>query len=917
MSAPPAPAPPSREELLVLYKRYLRQRERAIQRAHKQGASGLELCRTRSRVIDTVLRDLLQRKTGAADIDAPGALQFTLVATGGYGRGLLNPASDLDLLFLLPPGSERADPDTAHCIEVILYLLWDLGFKVGQAVRGLRASIEEAAKDPRTKCSFIEMRRIAGPEAPFQKLAATFRNEVILKHEAQFLDERRADLRSRQEKSSGTVFLQEPNVKLSLGGLRDYHLMTWGTWVKRGTLELRTLLGEGLLSPRALAEVEAAHDFLLRVRNELHYQTGKPSDLLTLRLQGLVAERIGYPQRTRLRRIEAFMRDYYRHAQHLLQHSSALLESFEIEQTSLRPGFSLRALVPGLAPRPATREPFDGFYARDGRLHPQHSRIFAEDPGRLMRVFQHAQVRALRLAPELKALVREHLPLVDRAFRTSRAHRQTFEAILTRRGSVARSLRQMHRVEFLGAWLPEFGKLDCLVQHEFFHRYTADEHTLRTIDWLDSLADSARPQDQRYQAIFRSQEDPFLFYLALLLHDTGRAEEMRQHEDGSAVLTAKVCNRLGIHGQRRKTLMFLVVHHLTLFRTATTRNPDDPQVVREFAQIIGDPIRLDALLLFSWADSHGTSDDAWNGWKEAMMLQLYHNTRRWWEKGGEAFRPNFDDLRAEVAAGLHPSYGGEIAAHFEGMRSEYFTLREAAPIIRHIRLYRRFFAAQSLRRSPQHALHPVLQWRDVPEAGWTVLTLCNWDRVGLLTRIAASLTARRINILSAELYTRADDTALNVLRVCNSLHEPVSRPDIRAQVERDLTHLLQPAPPDPEALVARAREAAPAPTEKKLGLAIPARVIFDNREDPRFTTLHIQAADRVGLLYDVFRILGEHQLDVVHARIATEKGAAIDTLQINDARDQPVRDPQLLATLRRKLEAAIGVEEGAEPGDGP
>ena len=324
------------------------------------------------------------------------------------------------------------------------------------------------------------------------------------KEQPDFFEQRRADLRTRHEKYSHTVFLQEPNVKESCGGLRDYQNVQWVARVKEGSNDLADLVEKRILTGAAHREMEEAHDFLHRVRNELHYHTGKATDQLTLFLQGVVATAFNYPQRNILRSTEAFMRDYYRHTRHIYQHSTSLMEVFQIEQETKAES----AIHSFLTFRRKKREEFDGFIARDGRLFPSSQEIFRDDPNRLMRLFQHCQVRNLKLSPQLRRLIAQHWEDIDRPFRYSKANREVFQAILERKGEVGRTLRLMHRIGFLGRYLPEFGALDCLVQHEFFHRYTPDEHPLRCIEQLDKLVHDDDPRHGRYRKLFLAVQDP-------------------------------------------------------------------------------------------------------------------------------------------------------------------------------------------------------------------------------------------------------------------------------------------------------------------------------------------------------------------------------------------------------------------------
>ncbi|HEX5791193.1 MAG TPA: hypothetical protein VFY13_08560, partial [Luteolibacter sp.] len=585
-------------EAIERYKHYLADEEKRVLEIHRAGGGGLEVARQRAAIFDYLLSTIVAN----ARTHHPGAPAFALAASGGYGRAILNPRSDIDLLFLLPMASTRIPPALKELIQSILYSLWDLGLKIGHASRSIAECIEQARLDQENKTALMDARLITGDQTLFDQFVAKYTRDCINKDQEAFFRLRSQDLKSRHEKYSHTVFLQEPNVKEGCGGMRDYHSIQWIARVKTGSGSLQDLVKSRLLTADACNEIEEAYDFIHRVRNELHYHTGKGTDQLTLMLQGVVATAFQYPQRNILRSTEAFMRDYYRHTRHIYQHTTSLMEAFEIQQRDERQS-GIRSF---LTFRSKKREEFDGFVARDGLLFPADPGIFSEDPTRIMRLFQHCQVRNLRLSPPLRRLIAQHWDDIDRPFRYLKTNREIFQSILERKGEVARILRLMHRIGVLGRYLPEFGALDCLVQHEFFHRYTADEHTLRCVEQIDALVSSETPRLQIYKRLFHEIEDPYALYLAMILHDTGRAENVREHIDGSALLASRLCNRLQISGARRRLIMFLVDNHLTFWRTATTRNLDDPEVIAEFAAIVKNSSNLDALFLFTFADSNAT-----------------------------------------------------------------------------------------------------------------------------------------------------------------------------------------------------------------------------------------------------------------------------------------------------------------------
>lgn len=892
-------------ERTALYKSFLEVEEKAILARHREGAGGLAIARDRAALIDTLLTSILDAaiKTRGKD----GALpHLALVATGGFGRGMLNPRSDIDLLFLLPRASNKLPKPLQELVQDVLYPLWDVGFKVGHACRSITECIEQARADQENKTSLMDARLISGDAELFAKFQTRFAKECIDKDQGAFFKLRRQDLRTRHEKYSHTVFLQEPNVKEGCGGMRDYQSAQWVARVKRGTSQLKDLVELKLLTPAAFHEMEEAYDFLHRVRNELHYHTGKGTDQLTLHLQGVVATAFNYPQRDILRSTEAFMRDYYRHTRHIYQHAASLMEAFEIEQNT-RAESGIRSF---LTFRKKSREEFDGFIARDGRLFPANQDIFKDDPNRLMRLFQHCQLRNLKLSPQLRRLIAQHWDDIDRPFRYSKANRQVFEAILERKGDAARTLRLMHRIGFLGRYLPEFGALDCLVQHEFFHRYTADEHTLRCVEELDKLISENQPRREIYRRLFHEVADPYAFYLAVILHDTGRAENVREHIDGSAILAAKLCNRLQIQGARRSLIMFLVDNHLTFWRTATTRNLDDPEVIAEFCAIVKNSPNLDALLLFTFVDSNATAPDAWSGWKEALMLQLHTASRRFLEEGREKYSQSLDAERlslCDAVIGLmREDYHPDIRRHFEQMPASAFHFRKPEQIVTQVRTVRHFLRREEETKDP---FASCIKWIDHTEQGYSELVLATRDKPLLLEKICCALASEQINILSADLFTRGDGIVVNIFRVCTTNFEAVSSAATRKRVLETFETILVAEKYDPEKHLKRRVNFLKPRTDH--GIPVPVRAHVSNELHPVCTTVEIQALDRIGLLHDLFHTVNQYGLNTAHARICTEKGVAMDTLYITTADGGKV-DDSVLEPLEERFSALIARPDAAE-----
>ncbi len=877
----------SDEPAVARYRRFLKVEEFRLRLQHRAGEGGFTIAQRRSAMVDLFLKHLFDesRHLGEVPADPP---KLALVALGGYGRGEICPHSDIDILFLHSRAGDDPPPAAQETVQRILYQLWDLGFRVGHSTRSAAGLSEQANADLIFKTSLLEARFLSGDRALFDRFEETFERLCIRGRAREYFEWRVADTATRRRKYGPTVFLQEPQVKWSPGGLRDYHNVLWCAHFTpfRAAVRregMRALENEKLLEPRERKAMDDARDFLLRVRTELHYLDGRAADTLTLHHQSQIATLMRYPQANELRRNEAFMRDHYGHARDLNLVSTELFE--ELRRSVIEEGEGGDSPGPGSGPRASqTTEMFDGFYSVAGRIYPATREVFDQDPVRMLRVFRHAQERGIDLSSELFQLVRRRLGLITRTFQYSRAAREVFIALLSQRGKVARILRRMHEAGVLGRYLPEFGALFCLVQHEFFHRYATDEHTLVCLEKLDALlvSDDIRLAD--YRKLWEELEHPGILYLAILLHDTGKATAAKHHAEASALFAQKVGARLQLRPEARRLLIFLVDHHLTFSNTAQRRNVDDPATVIEFAQIVKTRTALDALMLLTLADGQGTGDENWSDWKESLIWQLHRGTAQYL-KDGEYFARLGEQQRLqarnEIRGTLGPAAGDLIDAQFEFMPERYFQAFRPAAIADHLVLMARFLERfESLR--PEDALSPGIEWRARPESGHSEVWIWAWDRTDLLPKIAGSFAAVGHNILGADLYPRADQLAFHLFRVCG--------PDFRAVVDvRDQRPFgvtlsaalddLEPFDFRPLWLRSRRRRAPLLP-----GLDFPTRVTITNAPSSEYTLVEVQTADRLGLLYDLLDGFGGLGTRVASSRIATQNGAALDSFYLQDAR---------------------------------
>jgi [protein-PII] uridylyltransferase len=891
-------------ESLPVYKKFLKIEEHRLRLRHRYGGGGREICALRVELIDVLLSHIFSAALNAAGPAQPGSpAPLTIIALGGYGRRELNPFSDVDIMFLHEGEEGGVSAAATEVIEQILYLLWDVGFKVGHSTRSIAEAVSQANADMLTKTAMLESRPLAGNLDLANRFRAAFREHCVRGHVREYIELRMQDQATRHAKFGNSVYVQEPHLKSGCGGLRDYQNLLWMTFFKEGALTTTHLVGRDWLSEPDRRRIEAAYDFLLRLRTDLHYATGRATDTLHFNVQDQLAERLGYTQKRGTLRNEALMKDYYEHTRNIFRVTERITEQF----ASGRATSTTRSLFSFLPRLKSAEETLGHFRIHQGQLFAQSSDIFEQTPEAMMEVFELAQLRKLELSPDLSDLFTRSLGLITGAFRAAPEPREIFCRIISRKGEVGRVLRMMHRVDFLGRYLPEFGQLTCLVQHEFFHRYTADEHTLVCIDKLDQVMQTEDPKLRAYRAIFEELADPFVLYLALLLHDTGRAVGARPHSEASALFAQGAAARLRLSTPQRRSLVLLVDHHLTLSNMAQQRNLDDPETSVEFARLVRDQFNLDALMLLTLADGQGTSADAWSDWKETLVWQLYHSTTEYLSNQ-EAFyektKIEREELEARVTEKLGAEFAREAEAHFEVMPDNYFRAFSMDEIVSHLRLFRQFLENLYVRNEPP--LAPALAWEAFPEQGHSIASVCAWDGQELLENIAGSFAVVPLNILSADIYTRGDNVVLDIFRVCDPRFRAVTDERDRALVENTLRSALTNPDFDFTPLLERARRRIVG--HSRHGLDFPTRVTVENKTHPAYTLVQIQTPDRVGLLYELLSAFGKEHVSIALSRISTEKGAAIDTFYVADrgTRTKITDSSRIAALLHRLQEAAVG-----------
>lgn len=901
----------SRSKQLPAYKRYVELENVMLERMHRKGESGLKVCQARAAMIDVVVENLF---LAALDLYTTehGALpcKMAILATGGYGRRELNPHSDVDLMFLYPlkAGGKAFKKFQEVVTEEILYPLWDLGLKVGHASRNAKEVIDECSKEIQSKNAILESRVICGSEPLYKRMRSHFEEFVKSENSEVYIQERLENELARHAKSGNTIYLQEPDIKNGVGGLRDYQNILWMAHIKYGFRSFRDLVKAKLMRDDEREAMVEAYDFLLRTRTELHMQNRRPTDKLDLEQQPHIAKYLKYPQEDIFERVESFMKDYYTAARTIYQSSEILKERMALEASTGSKGrISFREALRSHQHLPVKK--VEGFQLQEKVLSADNPNVFQDDPVRLIRIFRLAQQFGAKLDSDLRFLITRSIPLIDHSIINSASAAKSFCSILRSPGEVYPILMQMHEMGVLGRYLPEFGKLTCMVQHEYYHRYTADAHVLRTIRHLDRVFSKHDDEYARYEKQLRKNDDPLLLYLILLLHDLGKAEGVKNHDVAGVRIAQPILNRFNIGREQQEQILFIIRNHLEMARFWQRFDLDDSKTAASFAEFIVDPQKLRFLYVHTYCDARGTAPTLWNSYKDAMHRTMYVRTLEQFEDD-----EIIEQKRKDLIIMLHQQIlekkiegisEEEIEAHFSLLPERYFINTDQEDIELHLRMVNDLLT-QIQTANSMGTLTPIIHWHDDIDLSMTVVNVVTWDRAGLFYKLAGALTLAGVNIVSTKAITRKDHISIDTFYIIDPDGGVVSDKKAREIFEKRLDEaLIQEKELMPAINEREAKIAAQTKNKDMLPAPFPPSVDVYHELSLKQTIIEVQASDRIGLLYQISRLITKMGFDIGFARIATERGVAMDTFYIKNEKSEDGTHTSALIELRETLDKIV------------
>ena len=835
---------------------------RVIRDAHFSGAGGSEVVRRRTALIDGVLKSIHGLLSRSGPMPA-------LLAIGGYGRAELNPHSDIDIMFLCRGDSDR------HRAPEMLYRLWDTGMDVGHSVRTIEECVDLGRKDIRIRTSLMESRLIAGDVDLYNSFLSTMQSDVFFWKSSSFIQEKIAERLSTRQKFGGSIYLREPNVKEGAGGLRDIHAIFWLAAARFRITSLADLAAMGVLTSGQYAALRRSRNFLWRVRNELHYLSGRKNDHLTFDMQEHAAADFGYRSTSNLLAVERFMKTYFIHVRNISEISS-LVSSAVLKRPIWRTFSS------------GWRRRVEGPFMVMGRtIAPASDDIFIQDPARLLAAFEMVQSRGALFSERMKTLVRE--ARFGDEFRRSPTAAGIFISILDRPERLFETLSLMKDLRFLGRYIPEFRVIQSLARHDYYHQYTVDEHILNAIRRIQELWDGRAAKPRSLGDALRGLRRKWPLMLSLLLHDLGKAAR-EGHDRYGVEIACRVLERMGIDGEGRERVVFLVKNHLLMSFISQRRELSDIKVIAGFARTVQDRENLSMLYLLTYADISSVNPTAWTQWKAALLEDLYLRTMSYLGKTGaaELEQERLGAAVARLRGAVADAFGHrEVEEFLADLPDKYILNTPVQTIVDHMEM---------MKRLPEERL--VIKHRHHAGKGTTELTICAYDVYGMLASVAGVIAAHNLNIVRARAFTTRRGVMIDTFHVTDSDGNIMTYEDVWASIESDLR-----GGRTASRCIPTARETHPAHMAGASGP--PASVEFDNETSDEFTIIDISCRDRVGLLHRIAGTLYDLNVYIASAKIATEGTRVMDSFYVSDLLGKKINDPGRIEKVRGVLLAAL------------
>lgn len=856
--------------------------------------AGIEAGNALRELQDFIIREMFDAACRAFPLPHPTVSErLAVVAVGGYGRGLLAPGSDIDLLFLTP---YKRTPWVETIVETMLYELWDLRQKVGQATRSIDECLRLAGSDMTIRTSLLETRLISGDSPLYDEMRDRLRNELFSSTAAEFAQAKLGERHARHEQAGDSRYLLEPNIKEGKGALRDLHSLFWIAKYTYHVDNTDELVQRGVFTVGESRRFAAAERFLWSVRFWLHYLSKRAQEQLTFDKQIEIAERMGFAGDEGQSAVERFMMRYFTVAKEVGDLTRIFCAALEAQQIAPKRKGGWRVL--GLL---STRSDAPEVALEHGRILIEDPEFFRAAPIEILRVFLSAAKSKVTIHPTTLKLIRRNLGLIDDTLRTNAEANEVFLEILCDTKDPEKALRLMNETGVLGRFVPEFGQIVCMMQFNMYHHYTVDEHTIRAVGNLAALErDKLKDEARVATALMKGTLNRRILYVAVLLHDIGKGRP-EDHSELGARISAEVCPRLGLSEQETERVVWLVRHHLLMSDVAQKRDLSDIRTIRGFSDVVQSLELLNMLMILTVCDIRAVGPGTWNGWKAQLLRTLFHETRALISGGHHGLSESRAE-RVKVAqevlrAGLEDWDEAEIERFLSRHYAPYWLALDASTHEIHARM---------LRGADTDKL--ILDASGDTERGVTRLAVAMGDHPGLFSRITGAVSLAGASIVEARTFTTSDGLAIATIWLQDEDGEAYDDPDRLRRLERTVRRVMGGEIMPHQAFKEREDNRL---VDRERHFTVPPSVTFDNTASELYTVVEVTGRDRMGLVHDLSRAISMQRVNIFSAVIATYGERAVDTFYVKDLFGHKIENEK----HRKAIEIALfdALEGNAQP----
>ncbi|MCB9992618.1 MAG: [protein-PII] uridylyltransferase [Hyphomicrobiaceae bacterium] len=859
--------PGARAKLLEVCKRTLAEARDETEVELLRDRNGMRCAQNLSAVQDEIIAAIFRFATEQAfRRDNPSASELlSIAAVGGYGRGTLAPGSDIDLLFILP---YKQTPWGEQVTEFILYLLWDLGQKVGHAVRSVNECIQMSKTDMTVRTATLEARHLAGDQTLFDDLMTRFDKEVMTGTGPEFIAAKLAERDARHEAIGNTRYVVEPNVKEGKGGLRDLNTLFWIFKYFYKVQSAKELVERGVFSRQEMRTFENAEKFLWTVRCNLHFLTGRAEEKLHFDLQPSMAHRLGYSERAGMLSVERFMKRYFLVAKDVGDLTRIICASLEFAHAK-QPRMLERVFGQFNKPNRKIKGETD-FKVDRGRINVTRDDVFARDPVNMIKIFWVAAREDLMFHPDALKLITRSLGLIRADVRNDERANAYFLEILTNPATVERVLRRMNESGVLGRFVTEFGKIVALVQFNMYHHFTVDEHLIRAVGVMAAIErGELKDELPLTHELLPRLSGTKLLNVALFLHDIAKGQP-EDHSIAGEKVARRLCPRFGLSESETDTVAWLIRYHLTMSEIAQSRDIQDPETARTFADIVQSPNRLALLMILTACDIMAVGPGVWTGWKGSLLRALYYATEPLLSGGHTQLSQNerIAAIRLRLADALTDWNPAEIEAYLDRHFDPYFLRTDPDVLVKHAKMIRKADAA---------GLSFVGQCDPRAFESITEVSFYTSDHPRLLSIIAAACTMCEASIAGAHISSTRDGWALDTFHLKRAFAVDEDERIRATRIIETVRELLSGSKYIPKNLGRDSRL-----NRRLKPFKVPPDVQISNALSKKFTVIEVNGLDRTGLLHDLTQVIADLNLSIASAHISTFGEKAVDVFYVTD-----------------------------------